>query len=263
MVSYLQILQHKLNYVIQFSASLYNQIHLFQTRPVFASGGDDIHARGVDAAVSENVGELCDVLLEAVKGPGEQVPQIMRKDLVRAHPRRGAQRLHLAPDIRPADRSSVPRNKDRSCCNTLFFGVLQQFFLQSLYKKYRADLSLAVHGRLPRLCRLHRNKLQFADPDPRAADRLDQQVQPFVFLLPRGVQQPKVFRLRQLPVLAAEQLCLAADRLDPAIVPAEKNKQTVDPGEHRVDAPHGVAPVQKLLLIRDRQLFGDLPPPGE
>ena len=82
---------------------------------MLVSCGDDINPRGVDTAVTENVRELCDVLLQPVKGAGEQVAQIVRKHLVGVDVRVFAERLHLPPDIRSADRSTAAGDKDRTC----------------------------------------------------------------------------------------------------------------------------------------------------
>ena len=48
-------------------------MHILHPLAVLRAGGDDINAGRIDAAVTENVGELCNVLFDAVKHPGEQV----------------------------------------------------------------------------------------------------------------------------------------------------------------------------------------------
>ena len=42
--------------------------------PVLGSRGDNIDPRGVDAAVTQNIRQLRDILLDAVKRAGEQMP---------------------------------------------------------------------------------------------------------------------------------------------------------------------------------------------
>ena len=79
--------------------------------------------------MSKDVGELGDVLFDAVKRAGKEVAQVMREHLVRIHVRVIAKGFHFPPDIRPADRLAAAGDKDRACCNVLFFGVLQQLFL--------------------------------------------------------------------------------------------------------------------------------------
>ena len=49
--------------------------------PVFRAGGDDIDPRGVDGAVPQNVRQLRDILLHAVKCPGKELAQVVWKHL--------------------------------------------------------------------------------------------------------------------------------------------------------------------------------------
>ena len=114
---------------------------------MLVAGGNDIDPRGVDTAVTENVRELGDVLFHAVKRPCKQVPKIVRKDLVRVDMRLCTKAFHLPPDVCPADGFAVTSNKDRPCCDMLFFGILQQLFLEAFHNKNRADLSLAADSR--------------------------------------------------------------------------------------------------------------------
>ena len=56
------------------AAFLYNQPHIFHTSAVFIAGGDDINSGGINAAMAKKVGQLGKVLLNAIKGSGEQMP---------------------------------------------------------------------------------------------------------------------------------------------------------------------------------------------
>lgn len=40
---------------------------------VLGAGGHDVNACGVDAAVAQNISQLCNVLLDAVEGSGKQL----------------------------------------------------------------------------------------------------------------------------------------------------------------------------------------------
>ena len=51
-------------------AFLYNQPHIFHTLTVFRSGGDDINSCCVDAAVTEDVGELGNILFNPISELG-------------------------------------------------------------------------------------------------------------------------------------------------------------------------------------------------
>ena len=48
---------------------------------MFIAGGDNINSCGVDAAVAENIRQLGNILLDTVKGPGKELPQIVGKYL--------------------------------------------------------------------------------------------------------------------------------------------------------------------------------------
>ena len=61
-------------------AFLYNQTHTFHALAVFCAGRDNIDPCRIDAAVSENIGELGNILFDAVEHTGEQMTKIVRKD---------------------------------------------------------------------------------------------------------------------------------------------------------------------------------------
>ena len=50
-----------------------------QLPPVLLPGGHDVDARGVDAAVAQDVRQLGDVLFQIVERPGEELAQIVRE----------------------------------------------------------------------------------------------------------------------------------------------------------------------------------------
>ena len=163
----------------------YHQPHMLHGFAMLVASGDDIDPRGVDAAVTENVGELGNVLFNAAKRAGKQVAKIVRKDLVRIDVGVFAQLFHLPPDVRAADRFAAARHEDWSCCDMLLFGILQQFLFERFDKKDRANFSLAVDGRLTALDHFNRDELQFAYADASTADRLNDEVQAVVFFASR------------------------------------------------------------------------------
>ena len=70
------VVQHNVDYVmtaIFVAVFLYDQPHIFHTLPVFIAGIHNINAGGVDTAVTENVGELGNILFNAVKSAGKQM----------------------------------------------------------------------------------------------------------------------------------------------------------------------------------------------
>ena len=73
---------------------------------------DDVDARRIDTAVSQDIREPRDVFLYAVKGSREQVPQIVREHLFGVDVRILAQLLHIPPYIGTTDRLSVFRDEN-------------------------------------------------------------------------------------------------------------------------------------------------------
>ena len=78
------------------------------------SGGDDINAGRIDAAVSENIRKLGNILFDAVKDTGEQVPQVMGEHLLRVDIRLRTQGFHLPPDVGAADGLTCAGHKDHT-----------------------------------------------------------------------------------------------------------------------------------------------------
>ena len=127
------------------------------------AGADDIDPRRIDTAVTENVCELGDVLLNTVKHTGEQVAQVVWKHLIRIDVRFLAQRFHIPPDIRPADRLATARDEDTARFDPLLRCVAEQFLLQVAHDKHRARFALAGNRRFAALCSFHGDELQFAN----------------------------------------------------------------------------------------------------
>lgn len=61
---------------------LYHKPHILHTLTVLCACGNDIDSGGVDTAVTENVGKLCNIIFDAVKHTGKKVTKIVRKNIV-------------------------------------------------------------------------------------------------------------------------------------------------------------------------------------
>ena len=61
--------------------------------------GDEVDARRFDARVAENVRQLDDVLVGAVKRRRKQVAQVVRKTFSASTPARSQSFFHLRPDL--------------------------------------------------------------------------------------------------------------------------------------------------------------------
>lgn len=118
---------------------------------MFGAGADDIDSRRVDAAVTENVGELGDVLFYSVENTSKQMPQVVRKHLVRIDVRFHAQRLHIPPDIRPADRLAAARDEDTTRFDPLLRCIAEQFLLQFTDDEHLARFAFTRNRRFTTL----------------------------------------------------------------------------------------------------------------
>ena len=100
---------------------------MLHSTAVLRAGGNNIDPRCVNAAVSENIGELGNVLFQRVKHACKEMPQVVRKHLLRIYACRAAQRFHLPPDIDPTDWPSRARDKDPSAFDPLLRRIAEQF----------------------------------------------------------------------------------------------------------------------------------------
>ena len=73
-----------------------------------------VNARRFDARMPENIRQLDDILVCAVKRRCEQMAQVVRKDLPRVDARAGAQLLHLRPNLIPRHGFAAFGAKDRA-----------------------------------------------------------------------------------------------------------------------------------------------------
>lgn len=227
---------------------------------VFRPGGQEVDAGGLEAGMAQHIRQLHDVTAGPVKGRGEQMAKVVGKDLAGRDPRRLAQPLHLRPDLTAAEGRPVSGEKDLAGSGFLLFGVFQQLAAQLAGDEDGADLAFQGDLRPARSGRLHGNILHLADPDAGGADGLHQQSQPrFVLRLCRS-GEGVVVGPGQVPAVIPEHPPLDLEKLHPAVPEAQKVQQTVQGGEHGIDAGGGVAPLHQMGLPRRRPFLGDLPP---
>ena len=79
--------------------SLNDKPKAFELFCVLRAGGNEVNSRRFDRAVPENVRQAGDIVARVVEAAGEQVPQIVRKDLARRNVRGFAKGLHLRPNL--------------------------------------------------------------------------------------------------------------------------------------------------------------------
>ena len=94
-----------MDYVLAAESSgyfLYYQPHIFHVLTVFIASGDNINSCRVDAAVTENICELCNILFDTIESAGEQVAQIVWKNLLRIYSCLLTQAFHFPPNVSTA-----------------------------------------------------------------------------------------------------------------------------------------------------------------
>ena len=128
--------------------------------------------------MAQDVRQLGHVPGDPVEGAGEEVAQIVGKDLPGGHPGRGAQRLHLRPDLPAGERTAVSGEKDLAGSGFLLPGVLQQLLAQLPGDEDGADFTLQRHLGPAQGDGLHGDIPDLGDPDAGGADGLQQQGQP-------------------------------------------------------------------------------------
>lgn len=139
---------------------------------MYGTGADNIDSGRVYTAMAEDVGELGDVFLDPVERSGKQVPEIMQKDFSGVDVRFLTELLHLTPYIRPAYWLAGLGDENCTVIYTMFLCIFEQFFLQTADDDDCPSLALAVDGCKSPLDSFNRDKLQFADTDPCAANCL-------------------------------------------------------------------------------------------
>ena len=146
----------------------------------------------------------------------------MRKDLLWVNVGVTAEVFHFAPYISAVDGSAASGNKNAALEYLLLCCVAEQFFLQLFYEKDDSCFSLQRHDRLAAFCRFYRYILQFADTNPRAAYRLQNQFKSFAAVRFCHSTQANILRFCKLFFFRAVDILLDSDRLRIATVPPQK-----------------------------------------
>ena len=150
----------------------YHQPHIFELFTMFLAGGYDINPSGIDAAVTEDVGELGDIFFNAVKRAGKQVTKVMRKNFGGVDVCVPAKLFHFSPDVCTADGPARFGDKYRTAVNMVTICIFQKLFLKLTDDYDRSRFSLTAYFGITSLCCINCDELKLADADPRAADRL-------------------------------------------------------------------------------------------
>ena len=246
-------LSHKRNYVV-----LCQQPQSLQLPPVLLTGGHDVDARGVDAAVTQDIRQLGDVLFQIVERPGEELAQIVREDFVRINFCPRAELFHRSPDVAAVQRPSRAGAEDDAAADSRVPRVAQQERFEPAGEQNFPVFVLAGHADLAPAHGLHREIPQLRDADAGGADGLHQKPQPPVSL--RGPQKAQVFRAAQLPLRSLVDLPLHAAQPHAAVRQAAEGEKAVHRRQHGIHGPQGVAAREQMPLVGDRPLSRDALP---
>ena len=88
------------------------QVQPLERALVLSAGRQQIYARRLYRAVAQHVRQPGYVPAHPVEGAGEQVPQVVGKDLAGFHSRLCTQSLHFRPDLPAGETGPVSDEKD-------------------------------------------------------------------------------------------------------------------------------------------------------
>ena len=145
--------------------------------------------------MSQHVRQLHNVAAYLIERDREQVPQIVREHLARLYPCGAADGFHLAPYLPARERLAGSGAEDRTACDALRLGILEQLAAELRWQQDRADLALERDFRAPALCGFDGDLRDFADADARAADGLNQQRKAYSAPRPCSADERSVFAL--------------------------------------------------------------------
>ena len=115
--------EHNSNYVV--FLFLYHQSQTLDLSAVLGAGGHNVDPGGINAAVPQNICQLRNILLNAVKSPGKELAEVMGKDLGGIDTRCLTQPFHLCPDVASVQRLTVSCHKDNAAMDSAPFGIIQ------------------------------------------------------------------------------------------------------------------------------------------
>ena len=85
----------------------------------------DIYSGGIDAAVPEYIGELCNIFFNSVKSAGKKVSEVVGKYFARVDVCILAKLLHFSPYIRAADWFTYFCDEYRSAIDMMTIHIFQ------------------------------------------------------------------------------------------------------------------------------------------
>lgn len=222
---------------------------LFHAAAVFSAAGDDIDARGVDIAVSQNVGKPGEILIDRVKEPREQMAQIMGKDFFGGYLRLLTKCFHFPPDIGAVNGFSALGTKDDTAFDVMQSCVAKELFSELGYDHDAPCLALAGYGSDACPRGFHRDGGQFTYADTRSADRFEKQCEALIVLALRRSDKAFIFVFAQLLFGGAKELFLHLELSHTKVIALQKSEKEIPGGKDGVGTGDGIA-FEKLVFSR-------------
>ena len=155
-----------------------------------------VNARRFDARMPENIRQLDDVLVRAVKCRREQVAQIVRENFPCVDARAGTQPFHFRPNLITRHGLAAFGAKNRAGGGFLLRGKLEQLAAELRGQQNHANLALECNFRLTILRGLNGDILHLADANTGGADGFHQERETVVARSFRRGDQPFIFCAR-------------------------------------------------------------------
>ena len=157
---------------------------------------DKVNARRFDARMPENIRQLDNVLVGAVKRRRKQVAQVVRKDLLRVHARALTEFFHLRPDLITGHCIAAFGAKDRAGSGFLPRGKFEQLAAEFGGQQNGTDFTFQSNFCLAVFRRFDGDILHLADANAGGADGLHQERETVVARSFRRGDQPFIFCAR-------------------------------------------------------------------
>lgn len=226
---------------------------LVQDAELSLAGDHGIDPGRVDAGVSQDIGQVDDVVLSVVVGDGKEVAEVVGKDLFSLDAGGLGEPLHPAVDDAPVDGSAAAGDEDRAARDAAFPAVGAQLPAEGVVEEDDAGLALEGDGRPA--CRecADCDKGQLADADPGAGQGLYDQAELAAARLSSAGPAPgcphEVLILldREVFFRAAKGDPLGLEDHDTAFLPAHELEKGVQGRQHGVGAGDPVVFLQVLL----------------
>ena len=200
--------------------------------------------------MSQQVSEPDYVFLAFIVVYREEMPQVVREDLVPADIGGCTQRFHPMQDIASVYGLSIPRDKYRPAVDSAFAAVFAQVPAQADGQQGFPGFSLERDQGTPGAQALDRDELQLADPDPGTCDRLHNEADLGISFFFRSIQKTVELSDCKLLFLTPESRSLCLEGQYAAFRPVNDLKEHIEGRDHGICTGQPVLFPQYLLELK-------------